>query len=117
MPTAPTCAGCSATEKKSFVYAKVPQVTGFSKQKADMEPSISNLIAGEERLKLKLKKIRQVLKKKLEESDIYKQVYEKEIDNEEFKVSVKTAKAHALKVARSNYAEEEGEGEDEESES
>lgn len=82
-----------------------------------MEPSISNLIAREERLKLKLKKIRAVLKKKLEESDIYKQVYEKELGNEDFKVSSKTAKAHALKVARANYAEEEGEGEDEESES
>lgn len=82
-----------------------------------MEPTVSNLIAREERLKMKLKKIRAVLKKKLEESDIYKQVYEKELANEEFKVSVKTAKAHALKVARSNYAEEEGEGEEEESES
>lgn len=82
-----------------------------------MEPSIANLIAREERLKLKLKKIRQVLKKKLEASEIYKQVYEKELENEEFKVSSKTAKAHALKVARANYAEEEEEEGEEESES
>jgi hypothetical protein len=74
------------------------------------------MIAREERLKLKLKKVRAELKKKLEASDIYKQVYESELGNEEFKVSAKTAKAHALKVARANYAEEEEE-EDEESES
>jgi hypothetical protein len=81
-----------------------------------MEPSISSMIAREERLKMKLKKVRADLKKRLEASDIYKQVYESELNNEEFKVSVKTAKAHALKVARSNYAEEEEE-EEEESES
>ena len=74
------------------------------------------MIAREERLKMKLKKVRADLKKRLEASDIYKQVYESELNNEEFKVSVKTAKAHALKVARSNYAEEEEE-EEEESES
>ena len=69
------------------------------------------MIAREEHLKMKLKKLRAELKKKLEASDIYKQVYESELNNEEFKVSAKTAKAHALKVARANYAEEAEESE------
>ena len=112
----PTCAGCSATEKKVLCTPRFPK-SQVSQSKKHYGAHCSNLIAREERLKMKLKKIRAVLKKKLEESDIYKQVYEKELANEEFKVSVKTAKAHALKVARSNYAEEEGEGEEEESES
>lgn len=68
--------------------------------------SIADLIAREETLKMKLKKVRAVLKKQLEESDIYKQVYEKEMASEEFKVCKKTAKAHALKVARANYADD-----------
>jgi hypothetical protein len=69
------------------------------------------MIAREEHLKMKLKKLRAELKKKLEASDIYKQVYESELNNKEFKVSAKTAKAHALGVARANYAEEAEESE------
>jgi len=72
--------------------------------------NIQALIDREEALKDKLKVIRQKLKAALLESDAYKAILEKALeDDSEFKVSEKVAKAHALKAARAYYtAAEEG---------
>lgn len=74
--------------------------------------NIQTLIDREELLKDKLKAVRQKLKAALLESDAYKAILEKALEDDgEFKVSEKVAKAHALKAARAYYtaAEEGGE--------
>lgn len=72
--------------------------------------NIQALIDREEQLKDKLKVIRQKLKAALLDSDAYKAILEKALDNDgEFKVTEKVAKAHALKAARAYYAAEEDE--------
>jgi len=66
--------------------------------------NIQALIDREEALKDKLKVIRQKLKTALLESDAYKAILEKALEDDgEFKVSEKVAKAHALKAARAYY--------------
>ena len=66
--------------------------------------NIQALIDREETLKDKLKVIRQKLKAALLESDAYKAILEKALEDDgEFKVSEKVAKAHALKAARAYY--------------
>jgi hypothetical protein len=70
--------------------------------------NIQALIDREENLKDKLKATRQRVKAALLESDAYKAILEKALsDDDEFKVSEKVAKAHALKAARAYYAAEE----------
>ena len=72
--------------------------------------NIQALIDREEQLKDKLKVIRQKLKTALLESDAYKAILAKALDDDgEFKISEKVAKAHALKAARAYYAAEEEE--------
>ena len=67
--------------------------------------NIQALIDREEQLKDKLKIVRKKLKTALLESDAYKAILEKALeDDSEFKVSEKVAKAHALKAARAHYA-------------
>jgi hypothetical protein len=66
--------------------------------------NIQALIDREDTLKDKLKVIRQKLKAALLESDAYKAILEKALEDDgEFKVSEKVAKAHALKAARAYY--------------
>jgi hypothetical protein len=66
--------------------------------------AIRALIDREETLKDKLKLVRQKLKTSLLESDAYKAILEKALEDDgEFKVSEKVAKAHALKAARAYY--------------
>jgi hypothetical protein len=70
---------------------------------------IKKLIAEEKDLKAQLKDIRTGLKEKLEASSIYAACLEQTLDSEEIKVSKKLAKAHALKVARSSFDDDEDE--------
>jgi hypothetical protein len=66
--------------------------------------AIRALIDREETLKDKLKLVRQKLKTSLLESDAYKAILDKALEDDgEFKVSEKVAKAHALKAARAYY--------------
>jgi hypothetical protein len=66
--------------------------------------NIQALIDREDALKDKLKVIRQKLKAALLDSDAYKAILEKALEDDgEFKVSEKVAKAHALKAARAYY--------------
>jgi hypothetical protein len=75
----------------------------------DME-NIQALIDREETLKDKLKAVRQKLKTALIESDAYKAILDKVLEDDgEFKVSEKVAKAHALKAARAYYAADQDE--------
>lgn len=78
-----------------------------------MENKIVGLIEEEEALKSQLKDTRSNLKLALEASEIYKAVLEKTLAETEPKVGKKLAKAHSLKVARSVYAPEKGEEEEE----
>ena len=72
--------------------------------------AIRALIDREETLKDKLKLVRQKLKTSLLESDAYKAILEKALEDDgEFKVSEKVAKAHALKAARAYYTADEEE--------
>ena len=72
--------------------------------------NIQALIDREEALKDKLKVIRQKLKTALLESDAYKAILEKALEDDgEFKVSEKVAKAHALKAACAYYTADEEE--------
>jgi hypothetical protein len=72
--------------------------------------NIQALIDREEALKDKLKVIRQKLKAALLDSDAYKAILEKALEDDgEFKVSEKVAKAHALKAARAYYTADEEE--------
>jgi hypothetical protein len=66
--------------------------------------NIQALIDREEALKDKLKVIRQKLKASLLDSDAYKAILGKALEDDgEFKISEKVAKAHALKAARAYY--------------
>jgi hypothetical protein len=72
--------------------------------------AIRALIDREETLKDKLKLVRQKLKTSLLESDAYKAILDKALEDDgEFKVSEKVAKAHALKAARAYYTADEEE--------
>ena len=72
--------------------------------------AIRALIDREETLKNKLKLVRQKLKTSLLESDAYKAILEKVLEDDgEFKVSEKVAKAHALKAACAYYTADEEE--------
>jgi len=69
--------------------------------------NISALIDREEQLKDKMKVVRQRLKAALLESEAYKAILDKALDDDgEFKVSEKVAKAHALKAAKAYYSED-----------
>jgi Holliday junction resolvasome RuvABC endonuclease subunit len=70
---------------------------------------IKKLIAEEKELKIQLKNIRTGIKEKLEASSIYAACLEQTLDSNEIKVSKKLAKAHALKVARSSFDDDEDE--------
>ena len=66
--------------------------------------NIQALIDREEALKDNLKVIREKLKASLLDSDAYKAILEKALEDDgEFKISEKVAKAHALKAARAYY--------------
>jgi hypothetical protein len=72
--------------------------------------NIQALIDREDALKDKLKMIRQKLKAALLDSDAYKAILEKALEDDgEFKVSEKVAKAHALKAARAYYSADQDE--------
>jgi hypothetical protein len=71
-----------------------------------MPVDIHALVKREYELKDSLKDIRSEIKAAIEETRLYKQVLETTMQAE-YEVSEKTAKAHAFKVVRASYDEEE----------
>jgi hypothetical protein len=69
--------------------------------------TIEKLIVTENAIKEQLKSTRDELKQALMQSPIYEHVLQQALETRgDIKVSEKTAAAHALKVARANYAKE-----------
>jgi len=63
---------------------------------------ISQLVAKENDLKSLLKETRAEIKENIEQTRLYKQVYETTMQSE-YEVTEKTAKAHAFKVVRAGF--------------
>lgn len=69
---------------------------------------IRELVGRENDLKRLLKETRAEVKEKIEDTRLYKQVYEATMQSE-YQVTEKTAKAHAFKVVRSTFDDKEDE--------
>jgi gas vesicle protein len=63
---------------------------------------ISQLVEKENDLKRLLKETRAEIKEEIEQTRLYKQVYETTMQSE-YEVTEKTAKAHAFKVVRAGF--------------
>ena len=63
---------------------------------------IAELVAKENDLKRLLKETRTEIKEKIEQTRLYKQVYESTMQSD-YEVTEKTAKAHAFKVVRAGF--------------
>ena len=67
---------------------------------------IRQLVQKENELKQALKDVRSEIKGQIEETRLYKQVFETTMQSE-YEVTEKTAKAHAFKVVRATFDEKE----------
>jgi hypothetical protein len=63
---------------------------------------IAELVAKENDLKRLLKETRTEIKEKIEQTRLYKQVYDTTMQSD-YQVTEKTAKAHAFKVVRAGF--------------
>ena len=71
-----------------------------------MMEHIRQLVQKENDLKQALKDVRSEIKGQIEETRLYKQVFETTMHSE-YEVTEKTAKAHAFKVVRATFDEKE----------